>query len=188
MIRAINNKCLENGDDVLVDEEQFFEMAHTFDGIENQQGFDEEFLGNKGIAKDMRTHVADKKKAVKVAEKETAKQAKADEKAAGKETKRKEKAAEKAAEKATKPKKETKAKKPKKNAAEAEPDLITSLVNLATNIEAPNQLEEEDELDVRVFQFEEKEYLIDDNNTLYDNNTHAIVGRFDVDSKQIISV
>ena len=188
MIRAMNAKCLENNEDVLLDEEKFFEAAHVFDTVGNQQEFVNEFLENKGIAKEMRGHLADKKKAEKVAEKEAIKAAKVAEKLAEKEAAKAVKLAEKEKEKASKPKKASK--KATKGKSTNDADLVTSLVTLATNPLTPGQepLEAEEELDVRVFNFEDKEYLIDDSNNLYDSKTHTIIGSFDVANNAIISV
>ena len=188
MIRAMNAKCLENNEDVLLDEEKFFEAAHVFDTVGNQQEFVNEFLENKGIAKEMRGHLADKKKAEKVAEKEAIKAAKVAEKLAEKEAAKAVKLAEKEKEKASKPKKASK-KATKGNKSTNDADLVTSLVTLATTPTLPQEpLEAEEELDVRVFNFEDKEYLIDDSNNLYDNKTHTIIGSFDVANNAIISV
>jgi Skp family chaperone for outer membrane proteins len=191
MIRALNAKCLENNEDILVDEEKFFEQAHVFDTVDNQQSFVNEFLENKGIAKEMRGHVADKKKAAKEAEKEAAKAKKVAEKEAAKDAKKAEKEAAKEAAKkekgANKGKKAPKKTAPKK-VVEAEPDLVTSLVTMATSEEVPLQEEEEPELDVRTFKHDGVEYLIDDNNNLYDTNTHETVGSFNVESRKIIRV
>ena len=190
MIRAMNAKCLENNEDVFMDEEKFFEKAHVFDTVENQQSFVNEFLENKGIAKEMRGHLADQKKAAKVAEKEAVKAAKAAEKLAQKEAAKAAKAAEKAATKeANKTKKAPK--KTTKKASVDESDLVTSLVTMATtsnqNI-VEEEEEEEPELDVRPFNHDGVNYLIDDNNNLYDSNTHEMVGSFDVVNRNIIRV
>jgi len=199
MIRAMNAKCLENNEDVLIDEEKFFEKAHVFDIVDNQQGFVSEFLENKGIAKEMRAHVADQKKAAKVAEKEAVKAAKVAEKLAEKEAAKAVKAAEKAskgAEKASKGANANKTKKATKNTTSKkgsvdETDLVTSLVTLATtgNQNEPSIVEEEEpELDVRPFNHDGVNYLIDDNNNLYDSSTHEMVGSFDVVNRTIIRV
>jgi hypothetical protein len=45
---------------------------------------------------------------------------------------------------------------------------------------------EEEELDVRVFMINAKEYLIDDNNNLYDSNTHAVIGIWNKETNAII--
>ena len=190
MIRAMNAKWLENNEDVFMDEEKFFEKAHVFDTVENQQSFVNEFLENKGIAKEMRGHLADQKKAAKVAEKEAVKAAKAAEKLAQKEAAKAAKAAEKAATKeANKTKKAPK--KTTKKASVDESDLVTSLVTMATtsnqNI-VEEEEEEEPELDVRPFNHDGVNYLIDDNNNLYDSNTHEMVGSFDVVNRNIIRV
>jgi hypothetical protein len=189
MIRAMNAKCLENNEDVFMDEEKFFEKAHVFDTVENQQSFVSEFLDNKGIAKEMRGHVADQKKAAKVAEKEAAKAAKVAEKLAQKEAVKAAKAAEKAAAKeANKTKKAPKKTTTKKGSVD-ETDLVTSLVTMATepNIVEEDE-EEEPELDVRPFNHDGVNYLIDDNNNLYDSNSHEMVGSFDVVNRTIICV
>ena len=80
MIRALNNAELEKTGEELLDEEKFFEAAKVFTEVDVQKEFVEVFLENKGIGKEMRTHLADKKKAEKAA----AKQKVADEKAAAK--------------------------------------------------------------------------------------------------------
>jgi hypothetical protein len=189
MIRAMNAKCLENNEDVFMDEEKFFEKAHVFDTVENQQSFVSEFLDNKGIAKEMRGHLADQKKAAKVAEKEAVKAAKAAEKLAQKEAAKATKAAEKAAAKeANKTKKAPKKTSNKKDSVD-DTDLVTSLVTMATepNIVEEDE-EEEPELDVRPFKHDGVNYLIDDNNNLYDSSTHEMVGSFDVVNRNIIRV
>jgi hypothetical protein len=200
MIRAINAKRLENNEDVLMDQEKFFENAHVFDTVDNQQSFVSEFLDNKGIAKEMRAHLADQKKAAKVAEKEAAKAAKVAEKAAEKEAAKLAKAAEKAAAKAanntntntnTNTKKATKKTTSKKGSDPVdETDLVTSLVTMATTTNQPTTIvdEEEPELDVRPFNHDGVDYLIDDNNNLYDSSTHDMVGSFDVVNRNIIRV
>lgn len=196
MIRAMNAKCLENNEEVFMDEEKFFEKAHVFDTVENQQSFVSEFLENKGIAKEMRGHIADQKKAAKAAEKEAVKAAKAAEKLAQKEAAKAAKAAEKAAAKeANKTKKAAKKTTNKKGSVD-ETDLVTSLVTMATsNSNEPNNVEEEEEeeeeepeLDVRPFNHDGVNYLIDDNNNLYDSNSHEMVGTFDVVNRNIIRV
>lgn len=186
MIRAMNAKCLENNEDVFMDEEKFFEKAHVFDTVENQQSFVNEFLENKGIAKEMRGHLADQKKAAKVAEKEAVKAEKAAEKLAQKEAAKAAKAAEKAAAKEANKTKKAPKKTTKKTSVD-DTDLVTSLVTMATE---PNTVEEEEEpeLDVRPFNHDGVNYLIDDNNNLYDSNTHEMVGSFDVVNRNIIRV
>lgn len=191
MIRAMNAKCLENNEDVFMDEEKFFEKAHVFDTVENQQSFVSEFLENKGIAKEMRGHVADQKKAAKVAEKEAIKAAKVAEKLAQKEAVKAAKAAEKAAAKEANKTKKAPKKTTAKKGTENETDLVTSLVTMATsNNGEPNIVEEEEEpeLDVRPFNHDGVNYLIDDNNNLYDSNSHEMVGSFDVVNRTIIRV
>jgi hypothetical protein len=190
MIRAMNAKCLENNEDVFMDEEKFFEKAHVFDTVENQQSFVSEFLENKGIAKEMRGYVADQKKAAKVAEKEAAKAAKVAEKLAQKEAVKAAKAAEKAAAKEANKTKKAPKKTTTKKGSENETDLVTSLVTMATepNIVEEYEEEEEPELDVRPFNHDGVNYLIDDNNNLYDSNSHEMVGSFDVANRTIICV
>ena len=193
MIRAMNAKCLENNEDVFMDEEKFFEKAHVFDTVENQQSFVSEFLENKGIAKEMRGYVADQKKAAKVAEKEAIKAAKVAEKLAQKEAVKAAKAAEKAAAKEANKTKKAPKKTTAKKGTENETDLVTSLVTMATsNNGEPNivdeEEEEEPELDVRPFTHDGVNYLIDDNNNLYDSNSHEMVGSFDVVNRKIIRV
>ena len=196
LIRAINNAALEQNGAVLVDEDQFIAAAHVFDNIANQQAFVASFLENKNIAKEMRTHLADKKKAEVVAAKAAAKAEKEAEKNAAKAAAKAEKDAAKAAAKPAKQPKETKS-KAKKAKKTVEPDLVTSLVALANTSLAPTATaiaagnatvaeNEEEELDVRVFMINAKEYLIDDNNNLYDSNTHAVIGIWNKDTNTII--
>ena len=191
MLGAINAKCLENNEDVFMDQEKFFEKAHVFDTVDNQQSFVSEFLENKGIAKEMRAHVADQKKAAKIAEKEAAKAVKVAEKLAEKESIKLAKAAEKAALKDTKKSKKSTKKTTSKKSSGDETDLVTSLVTMATtSINEPTMIEpeEEPELDVRPFNHDGVNYLIDDNNNLYDCNTHEMTGTFDVVNRNIIRV
>ena len=191
MIRAMNAKCLENNEDVFMDEEKFFEKAYVFDTVENQQSFVSEFLENKGIAKEMRGHVADQKKAAKVAEKEAVKAAKVAEKLAEKEAVKAAKVAEKAAAKDSNKTKKAPKKTTSKKGSVDETDLVTSLVTMATttNSNEHNIVEEEEpELDVRPFKHDDVNYLIDDNNNLYDSNTHEMIGSFDVVNRTIIRV
>ena len=189
LLRAINNAALESSGSVLLDETAFFDAAHIFDNIEAQQAFVNGFLENKGIAKEMRTHVAEKKKAEMTAIKNA-------EKAAKEAIKKEEKAAKEAIKKAAKPKPTTpKGKsKAKKVTATVEPDLVTALVTLAnaSTVEPTAQVPaldntEEDELDVRLFTIQSKEYLIDDNNNLYDVNTHAVIGTWDKENSRIVN-
>ena len=197
LIRAINNAALEQNGAILVDEDQFITAAHVFDNIATQQAFVASFLENKNIAKEMRTHLADKKKAEVVAAKAAAKAEKEAEKNAVKAAAKAEKDAAKAAAKPAKqpkqPKQQTQS-KAKKTKPTVEPDLVTSLVALAntslaptaTAIAAGNAENEEEELDVRVFMINAKEYLIDDNNNLYDSNTHAVIGIWNKETNTII--
>ena len=193
LIRAINNAALEQNGAVLVDEDQFIAAAHVFDNIATQQAFVASFLENKNIAKEMRTHLADKKKAEVVAAKAAAKAEKEAEKNAVKAAAKAEKDAAKAAAKPAKQPKETKS-KAKKTKKAVDPDLVTSLVALANTSLAPtatavasgNVDNEEEELDVRVFMINAKEYLIDDNNNLYDSNSHAVIGIWNKETNTII--
>jgi hypothetical protein len=188
LIRAINNAALEQNGAVLIDEDQFITAAHVFDNIANQQAFVASFLENKNIAKEMRTHLADKKKAEVVAAKAAAKAEKEAEKNAAKAAAKAEKDAAKAASKPAKQPKETKSKS-KKAKKTVEPDLVTSLVALAnTSVEptAATADNEEEELDVRVITINAKEYLIDDNNNLYDSNSHAVIGIWNKETNSII--
>lgn len=195
LIRAINNHSLQTNGTVLIDEDQFFNAAHVFDTASTQQDFVSAFLENKGIAKEMRMHVADKEKAAKAAAKEAEKAAKLDAKNA-------EKLAKTEAKKATKLPKEpktTKATKSKK--ATVEPDLVTSLVALANsngdttpaqatdNVSAAppaEEEEEEEELDVRLITIHGKEFLIDDANNIYDSKSHSLVGTWNKDKDVIV--
>ena len=195
LIRAINNAALEQNGAVLVDEDQFITAAHVFDNIATQQAFVASFLENKNIAKEMRTHLADKKKAEVVAAKAAAKAEKEAEKNAVKAATKAEKDAAKAAAKPAKQPKETKS-KAKKTKKAVDPDLVTSLVALANTSLAPTAAavasgnvaadNEEEELDVRVFMINAKEYLIDDNNNLYDSNSHAVIGIWNKETNTII--
>jgi hypothetical protein len=200
LIRAINNAALEQNGAILVDEDQFITAAHVFDNIATQQAFVASFLENKNIAKEMRTHLADKKKAEVVAAKNAAKAEKEAEKNAVKAAAKAEKDAAKAAAKPAKQPKETKS-KAKKTKKAVDPDLVTSLVALANTSLAPASTgnataiasgnvtaaeNEEEELDVRVFMINAKEYLIDDNNNLYDSNTHAVIGIWNKETNAII--
>jgi len=193
LIRAINNAALEQNGAILVDEDQFITAAHVFDNIATQQAFVASFLENKNIAKEMRTHLADKKKAEVVAAKNAAKAEKEAEKNAVKAAAKAEKDAAKAAAKPANQPKETKS-KAKKTKKAVDPDLVTSLVALANTSLAPtatavasgNADNEEEELDVRVFVINAKEYLIDDNNNLYDSNSHAVIGIWNKETNAII--
>lgn len=195
LLRAINDRALETSGSVLLDETAFFDAAHVFDNIDNQQAFVTTFLENKNIAKEMRTHIAEKKKAEVAAAKNAEKVAKEAIKAAEKLAKAE---AKKAAKQVKEPKTPAAKGKSKKAAAAAvEPDLVTSLVALANStvvsapipVEAPNvadNTEEEEELDVRLFTINGKEYLIDDNNNLYDANSHTVVGTWDKENNTIV--
>jgi len=199
LIRAINNSALEQNGAILVDEDQFITAAHVFDNIATQQAFVASFLENKNIAKEMRTHLADKKKAEVVAAKAAVKAEKEAEKDAAKAAAKAEKDAAKAAAKPAKQPKETKS-KAKKTKKAVDPDLVTSLVALANTSLAPASTgnaaavasgnvaadNEEEELDVRVFMINAKEYLIDDNNNLYDSNSHAVIGIWNKETNAII--
>ena len=190
LIRALNNASLEKHGEELLDEELFFNEAHVFGDVKTQEEFVTSFLENKSIGKEMKTHVADKKKAAAKAEKEAVKVAAKAEKEAVKAAAKAEKQAAKAAAKAEKQAgKTTKPKKEKKEKNE-EKDLVTSLVTLANSDEAvpeaAENIEEEEELDVQMFEHEGKEYLIDDSNTLYDVDNHTVVGTWDKENKNII--
>ena len=191
LIRTLNNASLEKDGEVLIDEELFFERSHVFGDVKTQEEFVTSFLENKSIGKEMKTHLADKKKAAAKADKEAVKAAAKAEKDAAKAAAKAEKDAAKAAAKAekdatktTKPKKEKKEKKDEK-------DLVTSLVTLANSTEevpaeSNDTVEEEEELDVQMFEHEGKEYLIDDSNTLYDVDNHTVVGTWDKENKKVI--
>ena len=180
MLRTLNNAELENSGEVLFDEDKMFEVYHVFGEVEVQKAFVEGFLENKGIAKEMRTHLADKKKADKAA----AKQKVLNDKAAEKQRKLDEKAAaKKAAADAKAAKKGASKKKSKKEPV----DLVTSLVTLA-NEDVKGDEEEEEELDVKIITIEEKQYLIDEANNLYDSETHAQIGTWDCVTKQITTI
>jgi len=190
LIRALNNASLEKHGEELFNEELFFNEAHVFGDVKTQEEFVTSFLENKSIGKEMKTHLADKKKAAAKAEKEAVKAAAKAEKDAAKAAAKAEKDAAKAAAKAekdatktTKPKKEKKEKKDEK-------DLVTSLVTLANGDEAvpeaAAEAEEEEELDVQMFEHQGKEYLIDDSNTLYDVDNHTVVGTWDKENKKVI--
>ena len=188
MLRELNNAELEKNGEVLFDEEKMFEAANVFGEVEVQKTFVEGFLENKGIAKEMRTHLADKKKADKAA----AKQKVLNDKAAEKQRKLDEKeAVRKAAADAKAAKKGASKKKSKKEPV----DLVTSLVTLANSneeeveggVNGTNE-EEEEELDVKIITIEDKQYLIDEANNLYDSETHAQIGTWDYVTKQITTV
>jgi hypothetical protein len=193
MLRSLNNAELEKNGELLFDEEKMFEAANVFGEMEVQKAFVEGFLENKGIAKEMRTHVADKKKDEKAA----AKQQVLNEKAAEKQRKLDEK---EAAKKAVADAKAAKKGASKKKTKKEEPvDLVTSLVTLANSSteeaeqasqeqEEEDEAAEEDELDVKVITIEGKAYLIDDTNNLYDNESHAQIGTWDYVTKQITTV
>jgi hypothetical protein len=193
MLRSLNNAELEKNGELLFDEEKMFEAANVFGEMEVQKAFVEGFLENKGIAKEMRTHVADKKKDEKAA----AKQQVLNEKAAAKQRKFEEReAAKKVVADAKAAKKGASKKKTKK---EPPVDLVTSLVTLANSSteeaeqasqeqEEEDEAAEEDELDVKVITIEGKAYLIDDTNNLYDNESHAQIGTWDYVTKQITTV
>ena len=195
LFRAMNNAELEKNGEELLDEEKFFEAARVFTDMDSQQELVEGFLSNKSIGKEMRTYVADKKKAEKAAAKQkilndkaAAKQKILDDKAAEKKRKADEKEAKKAA-------KNSKKKATKKG---TEPDLVTSLVQMANSSPTTepevnptsNQQdeEEEEELDVKVIQIDGKEYLIDENNNLYDSDSHAMIGSWNCVTKKITLV
>tara|TARA_B110000285_G_scaffold166764_1_gene186364 strand:+ start:901 stop:1809 length:909 start_codon:yes stop_codon:yes gene_type:complete len=188
MLRAINNAELEKNGEVLFDEEKMFEACHVFGEVNTQQTFVNAFLENKGIAKEMRTHLVDKKKDEKAA----AKQQVLNEKAAEKQRKLDEKAA---AKKAVADAKTAKKGASKKKTKKEPVDLVTSLVTLAnstedeaTNAEAEAEEDDEDELDVKIITIEDKQYLIDESNNLYDNDTHAQIGTWDCVTKLITTV
>jgi hypothetical protein len=193
MLRSLNNAELEKNGELLFDEEKMFEAANVFGEMEVQKAFVEGFLENKGIAKEMRTHVADKKKDEKAA----AKQQVLNEKAAAKQRKFEEReAAKKVVADAKAAKKGASKKKTKK---EPPVDLVTSLVTLANSSteeaeqasqeqEEEDEAAEEDELDVKVITIEGKEYLIDESNNLYDNESHAQIGTWDYVTKLITTV
>ena len=189
MLRAINNAELEKNGEVLFDEEKMFEACHVFGEVNTQQTFVNVFLENKGIAKEMRTHVADKKKDEKAA----AKQKVLNEKAAEKQRKLDEKAA---AKKAVADAKTAKKGASKKKTKKEPVDLVTSLVTLANSStdeaeqasQHDDEAVEEDELDVKVITIEGKEYLIDETNNLYDKESHAQIGTWDCVTKLITTV
>ena len=184
MLRTLNNTELEKNGEVLFDEEKMFEACHVFGDVEVQKTFVEGFLENKGIAKEMRTHLADKKKADKAA----AKQQVLNEKAAEKQRKLDEKAA---AKKAVADAKAAKKGASKKKTKKEPVDLVTSLVTLANSNgeeEVNGDQEEEEELDVKIITIEDKQYLIDEANNLYDSESHAQIGTWDCVTKQITTV
>jgi len=189
MLRAINNAELEKNGEVLFDEEKMFEACHVFGEVNTQQTFVNAFLENKGVAKEMRTHLVDKKKDEKAA----AKQQVLNEKAAEKQRKLDEKeTAKKAVAAAKAAKKGASKKKTKKEPV----DLVTSLVTLANSTEdeatdvvvADDDQEEDDELDVKIITIEGKQYLMDESNNLYDNESHAQIGTWDCVTKLITTV
>ena len=189
MLRSLNNAELEKNGELLFDEEKMFEAANVFGEMEVQKAFVEEFLENKGIAKEMRTHVADKKKDEKAA----AKQQVLNEKAAEKQRKLDER---EAAKKAVADAKAAKKGASKKKTKKVPVDLVTSLVTLANSSteeaeqasQEDDEAVEEDELDVKVITIEGKVYLIDETNNLYDNESHAQIGTWDCVTKLITTV
>ena len=184
MLRTLNNAELENSGEVLFDEDKMFEVCHVFGEVEVQKAFVEGFLENKGIAKEMRTHLADKKKADKAA----AKQNVLNDKAAEKQRKLDEKAA---AKKAAADAKAAKKGATKKKSTKEPVDLVTSLVTLANSNgeeEVKGDEEEEEELDVKIITIEDKQYLIDDANNLYDSESHAQIGTWDCVTKKITTI
>lgn len=184
MLRTLNNAELENSGEVLFDEDKMFEVCHVFGEVEVQKAFVEGFLENKGIAKEMRTHLADKKKADKAA----AKQKVLNDKAAEKQRKLDEKAA---AKKAVADAKAAKKGATKKKSKKEPVDLVTSLVTLANSNgeeEVKGEEEEEEELDVKIITIEDKQYLIDEANNLYDSESHAQIGTWDCITKQITTI
>ena len=190
MLRAINNAELEKNGEVLFDEEKMFEACHVFGDVNTQQTFVNAFLENKGVAKEMRTHLVDKKKDEKAA----AKQQVLNEKAAEKQRKLDEK---ETAKKAVADAKAAKKGASKKKKTKKEPvDLVTSLVTLANSTEdeatdvvvADDDQEEDDELDVKIITIEGKQYLMDESNNLYDNESHAQIGTWDCVTKLITTV
>ena len=189
MLRALNNAELEKNGELLFDEEKMFEAAHVFGEVEVQKAFVEGFLENKGIAKDMRTHLVDKKKDEKAA----AKQQALNEKAAEKQRKLDER---EAAKKAVADAKAAKKGASKKKTKKVPVDLVTSLVTLANSSteeaeqasQEDDEAVEEDELDVKVITIEGKVYLIDETNNLYDNESHAQIGTWDCVTKLITTV
>ena len=190
LIRTLNNASLEKDGEVLIDEELFFERSHVFGDVKTQEEFVTSFLENKSIGKEMKTHLADKKKEAVKAAKEAAKDAVKAEKEAAKAAAKAEKDAAKAAAKAEKDAtKTTKTTKPKKEKKD-EKDLVTSLVTLANSTEEVQEsietVEEEEELDVQMFEHEGKKYLIDESNTLYDVDNHTVVGTWDKENNKVI--
>ena len=184
MLRTLNNAELENSGEVLFDEDKMFEVCHVFGEVEVQKAFVEGFLENKGIAKEMRTHLADKKKEEKAA----AKQKVLNDKAAEKQRKLDEKAA---AKKAAADAKAAKKGATKKKSTKEPVDLVTSLVTLANSNgeeEVKGDEEEEEELDVKIITIEDKQYLIDEANNLYDSESHAQIGTWDCVTKQITTI
>ena len=184
MLRTLNNAELENSGEVLFDEDKMFEVCHVFGEVEVQKAFVEGFLENKGIAKEMRTHLADKKKADKAA----AKQKVLNDKAAEKQRKLDEKAA---AKKAAADAKAAKKGATKKKSTKEPVDLVTSLVTLANSNgeeEVKADEEEEEELDVKIITIEDKQYLIDEANNLYDSESHAQIGTWDCVTKKITTI
>ena len=193
LIREINNKSLAETGAVIFDEDAFITAAHIFDETPVQQEFVTRFLENKNITKDMRAHVVSKKKAEAAA----IKAANDADKKAKKDAERLAKAE---AKKAAKPPKSAKAtdgnatnaktKSKATKVASDDTDLVTSLVTLANAgpyVDA-KEYEDEEELDVKVFKIENKEYLIDEMNNLYDLSTHAMVGTWDNVRNIIIAI
>ena len=144
---------------------------------------------NKKVDTEVEKPVADK-----AAEKATKDAAKADEKATKdaakvleKATKDAAKVLEKAAKDAAKAaeKEVAKAAKPVKEPKKKELAIPVLVRNSPIQLADADDEEEEEELECDVFQLDGVEYLIDSDNTVYDRNTQAIIGKFDPIAKTI---
>ena len=144
---------------------------------------------NKKVDTEVEKPVADK-----AAEKATKDAAKADEKATKdaakvleKATKDAAKVLEKAAKDAAKAaeKEVAKAAKPVKEPKKKELAIPVLVRNSPIQLADADDEEEEEELECDVFQLDGVEYLRDSDNTVYDRNTQAIIGKFDPIAKTI---
>ena len=87
--------------------------------------------------------------------------------------------------------KEPKTKEPKtpkttKTKQNTKPDDVSLHANINNSIEEPSQTSTDDiELPVSIFKFNDKNYLIDDQNNVYDFHTHDAIGVFDKNKNSI---
>ena len=86
----------------------------------------------------------------------------------------------------TKDPKTTKTKEEPKTKHSANPDDGSLHANINNSIEEPSQTSTDDiELHVSIFKFNDKNYLIDDQNNVYDFHTHDAIGVFDKNNNTI---